>query len=96
MIDEKKSRKNMQNSCSYILLIGIQGLHPNNLLEITWAKEYSKPIIVVHFEDTPLTQTRTILANYSPVSYIQLNRNNMDAEFDQKVVPLINQYKTKR
>lgn len=93
LIDWRKSRQNMRESFCFILLIGEKGLHPKNLLEISWAIEYSKKIIVVHFENSPLEVTKRILGKYVPVEYIKVEEKHFDAEFNRKVLPLIEKYK---
>jgi hypothetical protein len=92
-INYRKSKQNMAESIVFILLVGPEGLCPNNQLEIKWAKEYHKPIIVVYFEDSDIKETQTVLANYSPVEYLQMPDHDVEKYASILLLPIIEKYR---
>lgn len=92
-INKPKSKQNMANSVTMILLVGAKGLCPENHLEIKWAKEYHKPIIVVYFDDSDLKETRQLLAEYSPVEYLLMPDHDMEKHTSTHLLPILEKYR---
>ncbi len=92
-INYERSKKNMAQSTSMILLVGAKGLCPENHLEIKWAKEYHKLIIVVYFEDSDIKETNELLAEYTPVEYLCMPSHDVDKYTTTHLMPIVNKYR---